>query len=78
MRKLIITISIAFSGIQAMAQMPMPMQGSMAAVKMDTNNVAYDEKGNELHYYQYMKLVGSGEYTLRGSGGHYRELRELN
>jgi len=69
MRKLIITISIVFSGIQAMAQMPLPMQGSMAAVKMDTNNVAYDEKGNELHYYQYMKLVGSGEYTLRGSGG---------
>lgn len=52
-----------------MAQMPLPTQGSMATVKMDTNNVAYDEKGNELHYYQYMKLVGSGEYTLRGSEG---------
>jgi len=52
-----------------MAQIPGQIQGSMATAKLDTNNVAYDEKGNELHYYQYMKLVGSGEYTLRGSGG---------
>lgn len=69
MRKLITIISIAFLSIRVMAQTPMPIQGSMATAKLDTNNVAYDEKGNELRYYQYMKLVGSGEYTLRGNGG---------
>jgi|GEM_PF-868648 len=45
------------------------MQGKMEAIKLDTNVLAYDEQGKELRYYQYEKLVGSGEYTLRGRGG---------
>jgi peroxiredoxin len=70
MKKLIITILIAFSGIQAMAQMPpVPMQGSTATMRLDTNTVVYDEQGKALRYYQYARLIGSGEYTMRIVGG---------
>lgn len=65
MRKLIITTLIAFSAINVMAQVA--MQGSMSSVRLDTNKIVYDEQGKGLRYYQYMKLVGSGDYTMRGT-----------
>ncbi len=37
-------------------------------LKLDTNRVVYDEQGNELKYYQYQKLLNTGEYTLRSNG----------
>ena len=35
---------------------------------LDTNIVAYDENGNELRFYQYIKLLNSGQYTLVSKG----------
>lgn len=37
-------------------------------VATDTNRIVYDEQGNALHYYQYNKLVNSGDYTIRYHG----------
>jgi peroxiredoxin len=34
---------------------------------LDTNRLVYDEKGNALHYYQYTKLINTGEYTIKQS-----------
>jgi len=34
----------------------------------DTNRVVYDEQGNALRYYQFSKLVNSGDYTIRYNG----------
>ncbi|MDB5004958.1 MAG: hypothetical protein JWQ34_3183 [Mucilaginibacter sp.] len=39
------------------------------SVRLDTNRVVYDEQGNALHYYQYSKLLNSGDYTMRSTGG---------
>lgn len=32
---------------------------------LDTNKLAIDEKGNKLHFYQYIKLLQSGQYDIR-------------
>jgi thiol-disulfide isomerase/thioredoxin len=39
--------------------------------KLDTNRVVYDESGKALRYYQYVKLLNSGEYTvsIKGAAG---------
>lgn len=36
--------------------------------KLDTNEVFYDESGKALHYYQYQKLLNSGQYTFTLDG----------
>lgn len=36
---------------------------------LDTNEVVYDEQGNALRYYQYQRLLNSGEYTITLKGG---------
>ncbi len=70
MKKLIIAILITFSGIAAMAQIPpIPTQGSTATMRLDTNTLVYDEQGKALRYYQYARLIGSGDYTMRIVGG---------
>jgi len=33
---------------------------------LDTNTVVYDEQGNALRYYQYEKLLNSGDYGIKG------------
>jgi len=35
---------------------------------LDTNKTVYDENGNELKYYQYQKLLNTGNYILRSDG----------
>jgi hypothetical protein len=35
----------------------------------DTNRLVYDENGKVLHYYQYQKLLITGEYALRIKAG---------
>lgn len=42
--------------------------GRPFSMKLDTNRVIYDEQGNALHYYQYYKLLNSGDYTYRTKG----------
>jgi peroxiredoxin len=34
-------------------------------IRLDTNQLVYDEKGNALHFYQYTKLTNTGEYTIK-------------
>lgn len=58
------------------------IKGSSARVKLDTNEVVYDESGKALHYYQYQKLLNSGQYTIRldgtpGSPSTKRYLKQL-
>lgn len=66
MKNLIITILFAFSGMHVMAQMA--VQTGLSSMSLDTNMVVYDEQGKALRYYQYAKLVGSGDYIIRGTG----------
>ena len=33
---------------------------------LDTNQIVYDERGNALHYYQYEKLLHTGDYGIKG------------
>ncbi|NCD71106.1 peroxiredoxin family protein [Mucilaginibacter agri] len=37
---------------------------SSVRTKMDTTRLVYDEEGNELHFYQYQKLMNTGDYTI--------------
>ena len=37
---------------------------SIEAKKLDTNEVVYDEQGNALRFYQYTRLLNSGDYTF--------------
>jgi thiol-disulfide isomerase/thioredoxin len=62
MKKLIITILIAFFSIYVKAQTVPP---NSRKVRLDTNKIVYDEQGKALRYYQYMKLLGSGDYTMK-------------
>ncbi|GAA4336339.1 hypothetical protein GCM10023149_44970 [Mucilaginibacter gynuensis] len=41
---------------------------STKAGRLDTNLVAYDEQGKALRYYQYTKLLNSGQYTMSFEG----------
>lgn len=43
-------------------------QQSSLRVRLDTNKVVYDEQGKALHFYQYEKLLNTGDYTMRLSG----------
>lgn len=36
--------------------------------KLDTNRIVYDEQGNALHYYQYTKLLNTGDYRIKLNG----------
>ena len=36
---------------------------------LDTNAVVYDEQGKSLRYYQYQRLLNTGEYTITLKGG---------
>ncbi len=51
--------------------------------RLDTNEVVYDEQGKALHYYQYQRLLNSGQYTFRldgmpGSSNTKRYLKRLS
>ena len=37
-------------------------------LRIDTNDVVYDKRGNALRYFQYKRLLQSGEYTIRVEG----------
>lgn len=37
---------------------------------LDTNRIVYDEQGNALHYYQYTKLLNTGDYKITSNGPH--------
>lgn len=37
-------------------------------LRIDTNEVVYDKRGNALRYFQYKRLLQSGEYTIRVEG----------
>ena len=37
-------------------------------LRIDTNEVVYDKRGKALRYYQYKRLLQSGEYTIRVEG----------
>jgi peroxiredoxin len=38
-------------------------------LRLDTNEVVYDEQGKSLRYFQYQRLLNSGEYTITLKGG---------
>ncbi|WP_345951513.1 TlpA disulfide reductase family protein [Mucilaginibacter sp. PAMB04274] len=40
-----------------------------SSTRLDTNEVVYNEQGKALHYYQYLRLLNSGEYTVTIKGG---------
>ncbi len=65
MKNLLITAFFALFGFQSIAQQIMRQQSTMA---LDTNMVVYDDQDKPLRYYQYTKLVNSGDYTIRGNG----------
>ncbi len=44
------------------------VEGNVVRSKLDTNDIMYDDKGNALHYYQYQRLLNSGQYTIRIDG----------
>lgn len=66
MKNLFIAILFSFYCLCATAQAV--MQGRQITRALDTNAVAYDEQGKVLKYYQYTKLLNSGEYTIRPNG----------
>ncbi|RZM25492.1 MAG: hypothetical protein EOO88_19095 [Pedobacter sp.] len=37
-------------------------------LRIDTNEIVYDKRGNALRYFQYKRLLQSGEYTIRVEG----------
>lgn len=37
---------------------------SSVRMKMDTTKLVYDDNGNALHFYQYQKLMNTGDYTI--------------
>jgi peroxiredoxin len=37
---------------------------SSMRMKMDTAKLVYDDEGNVLHFYQYQKLMNTGDYTI--------------
>ena len=37
---------------------------SSMRMKMDTTKLVYDDEGNALHFYQYQKLMNTGDYTI--------------
>jgi peroxiredoxin len=37
---------------------------SSVRMKMDTSRLVYDDQGNALHFYQYQKLMNTGDYTI--------------
>ncbi|ARS39021.1 hypothetical protein CA265_04750 [Sphingobacteriaceae bacterium GW460-11-11-14-LB5] len=41
---------------------------SIAHSKLDTNRVVYDETGKALRYYQYSKVMNTGEYSINYDG----------
>ena len=65
MKKYIIALVISFFfSAQLKAQVTMAYKKT----DRDTNIIVYDEQGNALRYYQYSKLVNSGDYTIRYNG----------
>lgn len=66
MRNLITTLLLGFLGLHASAQVTGQIRQSN--MPLDTSMIVYDEQGNALKYYQYTKLINSGDYTLRGKG----------
>jgi thiol-disulfide isomerase/thioredoxin len=64
------------------AQLQAQVTVAYKKVATDTNTIVYDEQGNALRYYQYIKLVNSGDYTIRYNGppgdpgvqGHLKKL----
>lgn len=67
MRKYLITtlMVLLFAGVKAQNAQTQIRQQSFTS---DSNAVVYDEQGNALRYYQYSKMISSGNYTLRSDG----------
>lgn len=62
---IIVLMVFLYLGVKAQnPQIPSPIQNRTS----DTNAVVYDEQGNALRYYQYSKMLSSGNYTLRSDG----------
>jgi peroxiredoxin len=66
MKNLIITLLLGISGLHVAAQVTTQIRQS--TMPLDTSMLVYDEQGNALKYYQYTKLVNSGDYTIKGKG----------
>jgi peroxiredoxin len=65
---LVMTISVcAYSQDTVRRIYKRTIQGSSRL--LDTNQVVYDEQGKSLRYYQYQRLLNSGEYTVTFKGG---------
>jgi len=65
MKKYIIALVISFLfSAQLKAQFTMAYK----KVARDTSIIVYDDQGNALRYYQYSKLINSGDYTIRYNG----------
>ena len=65
MRKYLVTALMVLLFLGVKAQNPQPQ---LASLTTDSNDVVYDEQGNALRYYQYAKMLSSGNYTLRSDG----------
>ncbi len=67
MKNLLVTFLLGVLCLTTSAQVTTQIRQS-ASRPLDTTKVAYDEQGKALKYYQYTKLINSGEYTLRIMG----------
>lgn len=76
----LIALFVFSSGVKAQVTM------AYKKVATDTNLIVYDEQGHGLRYYQYTKLVNSGDYGIRYNGrpgdpgvqGHLKKLTDAD
>ncbi|MDB5112680.1 MAG: hypothetical protein JWR67_3794 [Mucilaginibacter sp.] len=65
MRRFYIIFLVSLLHFTAHAQDTVKKVGVVRRSTLDTNRVVYDEQGNALRYYQYVKLMNTGGYTIR-------------
>jgi len=65
---LLCVLAIKANGQDTVKRRIMTTRESSFRFKLDTNQIVYDEQGKALHYYQYEKLLNTGDYTMRLSG----------
>jgi protein-disulfide isomerase len=71
--RLIPIVLLSFCSLHLLGQETVRRESTtIRGLRLDTNKVVYDESGNALRYYQYNKLINTGEYSIR-SGGDPRD-----
>jgi peroxiredoxin len=70
MRRTLLVLLITFLCINVYGQDTVKrMRTSTVRQRLDTNTIVYDEQGNGLRYYQYQKILNTGDYIIYYDGG---------